>query len=397
MYNRRHVFIAACAGMLLFGIVMTTLGAIMPDVIARFGVGAAEAGTLLAIMSIGMLGGSILFGPIVDRYGFKGMLLASTLLILIGLEGLAFAPTFGWLRVAAFAIGLGGGAINGGTNALVADISQNEKSSGLSYLGIFFGVGAFGIPFLMGTLQAALSPLSIVAIVGALCVLPVAYFAVIAFPEPKLAQGMPVKEGGKLLRDGVLLMMGLMLFLQSGMEIAVGGWTATFFTEVIALEAGRAVFYLSLFWAGMMLARIVLGSVLKKAQPATVLFIFIGTALLGALLLLVSTGLTFATPGIFLIGWGLAAGYPIVLGFVGDRYPNLSGTAFSIVLVIALIGGSFVPYLAGLMGESFGFRTSFVIVPAALVLQVILFASILSRLKTDRQREAEAKTSLAGR
>ena len=84
---------------------MTTLGAIMPDVIERYGVGAANAGSLLAIMSIGMLGGSVLFGPIVDRYGYKGMLLGSTVLILLGLEGLAFSPSFGWLRVAAFFVG----------------------------------------------------------------------------------------------------------------------------------------------------------------------------------------------------------------------------------------------------------------------------------------------------
>lgn len=394
MYNRRLVFTAACVGMLLFGIVMTTLGAIMPDVIARYGVGAANAGSLLAIMSIGMLGGSILFGPIVDRYGFKGLLIVCTLLILIGLEGLAFAPSFGWLRVAAFFIGLGGGVINGGTNALVADISEGEKSSGLSYLGIFFGVGAFGIPFAMGSLQAALSPLTIVAVVGGLCLIPLAYFIVIDFPQPKLAQGFPIKEGVKLTRDGLLILMGLMLFLQSGMEIAVGGWTATYFTEVIALDAGRAVFYLSLFWAGMMLARIVLGSVLKKARPSTVLFIFIGTAFVGALLLLASTGLTLATPGIFLIGWGLAAGYPIVLGYVGDRYPHLSGTAFSIVLVIALIGGSFMPYLAGLIAEPFGLRTSFIIVPAALVIQAALFALILARVNSERKRETAGSSEL---
>ncbi len=396
MYNRRLVFIAACAGMLLFGIVMTTLGAILPDVIERYGVGAANAGTLLAIMSIGMLGGSILFGPIVDRYGYKGMLFGSTALIMIGLEGLAFSPSFTWLRAAAFLIGLGGGAINGGTNALVADISEDEKSSGLSYLGIFFGVGAFGIPFAMSTLEAIMSPLTIVAVVGGLCLLPLIYFAAIAFPQAKHEQGLPITEGIKLTSDGLLLLMGLMLFLQSGMEIAVGGWTATYFTEVINLDAGRAVFYLSLFWAGMMLARIVLGNVLKKAAPSTVLFVFIGTALIGALLLIMSTGLTLATPGIFLIGWGLAAGYPVVLGYVGDRYPHLSGTAFSIVLVIALIGGSFFPYLAGLLAESFGLRTSFVIVPISLVVQAILFSVILARQRSDRGKPAPMEQSVRG-
>ncbi|MFW5973709.1 MAG: MFS transporter, partial [Bacteroidota bacterium] len=220
MYNRRQVFAAACLGMLLFGIVMTTLGAILPDVIARFGVGAAHAGSLLAIMSIGIMAGSMLFGPIVDRYGFKGLLAACTLLIMLGLEGLAFGPSFAWLQVASFMIGFGGGVINGGTNALVADISEEGRSSGLSYLGIFFGLGAFGIPFAMGSLQPVLSPLAIIAIVGGLCLIPIAYFIIIPFPKPKQEQGFPIKQGVRLTRDGILILMGLMLFLQSGMEIA---------------------------------------------------------------------------------------------------------------------------------------------------------------------------------
>jgi MFS transporter, FHS family, glucose/mannose:H+ symporter len=377
MFNRRQVFAAACLGMLLFGVVMTTLGAILTDVIQRFSVGAVEAGTLLSMMSIGILLGSVLFGPIVDRYGYKGLLLAGTALVLVGLQGLAFAPVFDGLRLSALLIGFGGGVLNGGTNALVADISEEGRSSGLSYLGIFFGLGAFGIPFAMGSLKAALTPTMIVALVGVLFVIPLIYFAVIRFPSPKHDQGFPIREGLRLTRDGVLILLGLMLFLQSGMEIMVGGWTTSFFTEVIALEAGTAVFYLSLFWAGIMLARIVLGNILKKMRPAVVLVGFIAVALAGALLLLASTGLTTAAPGIFLIGWGLAAGYPVILGFVADRYPRLSGTAFSIVLVIALVGGTVMPYLAGVIAEPYGMRMSFVLVPVCLVLQAGLLGIFL--------------------
>lgn len=382
MYHRRKVFAAACLGIFLFGIVMTTLGAILPGIIARFEVGAAEAGALLATMSVGILIGSVLFGPLVDRYGYKWLLIVSTVLVIMGLEGLALAPSFSWLRPAALLIGLGGGIINGGTNALVADISVEGRSSGLSYLGIFFGIGAFGVPFAMGTLQGALAPTTIVAIVGGLFLIPVGYFAAIRFPHPKLPQGVPIRESMKLTRDGILIMMAILLFLQSGMEIAVGGWTATYFNEVIALEAGTAIYFLSLFWAGMMLARIVLGNILKRQSPVTVFFVFIGIALTGALLLLASTGLPLAAPGIFLIGAGLAAGFPIILGFVGDRYPHLSGTAFSLVLVIALVGGVVMPYLIGELADSVGLRLSFILVPITLILQAVLLVLLVPRMAT---------------
>ena len=76
-YNRKLVFWAACLGMLTFGIVMTVLGAILPPVVERFGVDKAEAGSLFLLMSLGILAGSVVFGPVVDRYGYRGLLLAS--------------------------------------------------------------------------------------------------------------------------------------------------------------------------------------------------------------------------------------------------------------------------------------------------------------------------------
>ena len=47
-----------------------------------------------------------------------------------------------------------------------------------------------------------------------------------------------------------------------------------------------------------------------------------------------------AGDGLFLLGDGLAAGFPILLGFLGGLYRDLTGTAFSAVFVMALIGGS---------------------------------------------------------
>ena len=147
--NRRMLFAIACLGMLAFGIVLTTLGAVLPSVIERFGIDKAVAGSLFLLMTFGILVGSVVFGPIVDRNGYKGMLLFALTLIVVGLEGIAFAPSIGWLRVAIATIGFGGGIINGGTNALVADVSAEGRTAGLSLLGVFFGVGAVGVPFVL--------------------------------------------------------------------------------------------------------------------------------------------------------------------------------------------------------------------------------------------------------
>lgn len=383
--NRRYMFALACLGMLAFGIVLTTLGAALPNVIATFGIDKAEAGALFLLMTFGILAGSLVFGPTVDWRGYKGMLVLALAAIFLGLEVIAFAKTMAWLRIGVGLIGFGGGIVNGGTNALVSDISTDSRGAGLSLLGVFFGIGAAGVPFALTTLGNAFSQSTLLAGIGALVLVPLVMAMAAAFPAPKQAQGFPIADARGLLGDGTLILMGLMLFLQSGMEITVGGWTSTFFVEELDITADRALGYLSLYWLGMMLARLALGSLLKRMSGARVLFACIGIALAGALLLLATRSVPVAALGVFLLGAGFAATFPVVLGFVGDRYARLSGTAFSLVIVIALVGGMILPYATGVFGNMYGLRGSFLVVPAALVVLTLLL-TVVSRRMNGRRR-----------
>ncbi|MGQ0713667.1 MAG: MFS transporter [Gemmatimonadaceae bacterium] len=380
MTSRRGLFACACLGLLTFGIVLTTLGTVLPAVIPRYGIDKAAAGALFTLMTLGILVGSLVCGPVVDRYGYKGILSAATILTIVGLLGIAFAPTMGWLRVAVTLIGFGGGIINGGTNALVADISSESRGAGLSLLAVFFAVGAMGVPFVLGILPERFSYSMVLAWIAALMLIPLVVIGVTRFPAPKQAQGFPLADAGRVVRDPVFLLMGFMLFLESGMEITVGGWTSTFFNEELAVPPRAALVYLSLYWMGMMLARLSLGFLLPRVRPVRVLYACIAVGLTGAALLLTTREAQFAGLGVFLLGVGFAAMFPVVLGFIGDRYAALSGTAFGVAIAMALVGGMSFPYIAGILGAEYGMRASLLIVPVALVALSILLGLLSRRL-----------------
>jgi fucose permease len=362
--------------------VLTTLGSVLPSIMERFGIGKAEAGSLFLLMSFGILAASLVFGPMVDRYGYKGILLTAAIMIAAGLEWIAFASSMTSLRLAILLIGFGGGVINGGTNALVADISSDGRAANLNLLGVFFGVGAMGVPFALGMLTGRYSQATLVAAVGALVLIPVIALAVAVFPAPKQAQGFPIAAAGKLVRDPLLLMMGLMLFLESGIEITVGGWTSTFVSEELAVPARNALMILSLYWMGMMLARLALSSLLRHTSPYAALYACLAIALASSFVLLTTNSVAIAAVGVFSLGVGFAAMFPTVLGFIGDRYATLSGTAFSVAIAMALCGGMLLPYSAGLLGGRYGMRGSFAIVPVALVLLAGLVAALSRKLRT---------------
>ena len=380
MTNRRVLFAVACLGLLTFGIVLTTLGAVLPSIIERFGIDKTAAGTLFLLNTFGIVVGSLVFGPIVDRNGYKEMLVVSIVIIIVGLEGIAFAPSMAWLRTAVLLTGFGGGIINGGTNALVADVSVDGRTAGLSRLHVFFGLGAVSVPFALGNLLGTFGYAAIIAVVGVLCAIPLAIVGATQFPTPKHAQGFPLATAKGLLRDPILLTFGVMLFLESGMEITVGGWTSTFFKEELQVADQRALVYLSLYWLGMTIGRMALSGLVRLVSPSRLLFVGVAVAFGGALLLITTRDPTFAAIGVFLLGLGFAATFPVVLGFVADRYAALSGTAFSVMMVMALTGGMLVPYGTGVLGTSYGLRGSFLIVPTALALFAALLGITSSRL-----------------
>lgn len=384
--KRRAVFAVACLGMLVFGIVLTMLGTVLPDIITRFGIDKAAAGTLFLLLSFGIMAGALVFGPVVDRYGYKGMLAFALLLVVAGLEIIAFAPTLAGIRIGVALIGFGGGIINGGTSAVVADTSGSDRTADLAVMGVFFGVGAVGVPFTLGMLMSRFTVETLVAAIGALVLIPFVVTLAVTFPAPKQPQGFPLAAAARLIGDRVLLLHGLMLFLASGMEITVGGWTSTFFNEELGLPPERAIGVLSLYWLGMMLARLALPRLLRHTTPARALLGCLSLGVVGSLLMLGSRGVVPAAAGTFLLGAGFAASFPVVLGFVGERHPDLSGTAFSIVLVMALTGGMLLPWGAGVVGAAEGLRTSFLIVPVGLA----VFASLVTF--STRRRAAPAVT-----
>ena len=115
-----------------------------------------------------------------------------------------------------------------------------------------------------------------------------------------------------------------------------------------------ALYALSLFVVGLTAMRLITGTFLRGVDGMKILFVSFGLILAGLILLKTSISLPFAIVALILLGAGLAGGFPILLGIVGSRYSDLSGTAFSFVLVIALVGNILINYVTGFVAQHFG-------------------------------------------
>ena len=344
------VLAAGFIGMTFFGLAFVVMGAVLPSLITRFSLDNAVASTIAGLLPVGILVGSLMFGPIVDRYGYKLLIVCSSVVTAIGLEMLAFSSEVSLIRLSIFLIGLGGGSLNGLTNALISDASNDHsRASNLSILGIFYALGAITVPLIYAPLSKSVPYTTIVSFAGALVALSVLYFLFVKFPEEKQKQGVPFGKLLTLAKEPVMLLLSFVLFFQSGLEGILNSWISTYMNTVKGLNTEFALYALGFISVGILTSRILTSYLLKVFPKLTILTISMLITSLGMGLIVLADSKFSAIAGTFTMGLGYASTFPIVLGTIGDKFKEISGTAFSFALVIGLTGNTLLNLLVGIV------------------------------------------------
>jgi fucose permease len=320
-------------------------------------------------MNASMLAGSLVVGLAMDRFGMKPALAIGAWLVAAGVALVAFAADLGDLLPAVALLGLGGAALNAGTNTLVADLHDDpkRKASALNRLGVFFGFGALFLPFMIGALTARFGLPALLLAAAVLCLVTGFTAAALRFPPAKQAHGVPLREMSRFLRVPFVLVAGALLFLQSGNEFVLGGYLATFLTREHAVSIEAASYMLAAYWASLMVARGVVSRMLLSHDADRMLVGSAIAAAAGALLIAFSPSARVAVLGIVTTAAALASIFPIMLGKAGTRFPEHSGTVFGVLFTMALTGGMTMPWLASRLAQAAGLRWVFVLVAGAFV------------------------------
>jgi len=285
------------------------------------------------------------------------------------------AHAFSDLFPAVALLGIGGGAVNGAANTLVADLHDDpqKKNAALNLLGVFFGLGALFLPFAMGALLAKFSLAVLLAAAALLCGAAGLYSLALRYPPPKQAHRLPVRDMPRFLRSPLVLIFAVLLFFESGVEFTLGGFISTYLMRDLAISSvSIASWILAGYWAAVILSRIVLSRIALGADPYRILLFCSIGACLGALVAAAAPGVVIATFGIWLTGWSLAGIYPAVLGITGARFESHSGTVFGVLFAIALLGGMVVPWVSGQVGALAGLRSVFGLVSCSFAAIAVL-------------------------
>ena len=387
------------------GIALASLGATLPQLARQTGAAIGEVGLLFTANFFGYLVGSYLSGVFYDRFAGHPILSGALFLTAVCLALIPLTPVFAVLVAILFMLGIASGLMDVGANTLLVWTHRGEVGPYMSGLHFFFGFGAIlsplvvdGIIGLAGSLQGAESALGEVFRTAsdiswafwalALLVLPAAAWLLpVKSPEP---YARPIAtNGGRTAGLGALIvLMSALYFTFHGSQFGFGGWVNTVAVSGLgeAESVGRQL--TSVYWASLAFGRLLTIPLLRWSRPQ---FVFVGN-LMGCFVGLTAValwgdGLNGLWVGTLIFGMCIGPLSPTAIS-MAERIMPITGRTTGWFLIGSNVGNMLVPWVIGLLFESFGRHAMtgvlFVTVTACATVFTVLM------LATRHQRAAEA-------
>jgi fucose permease len=376
------LILAAILAIFVYGIIAAMFGTNIPALAKRFALSDSQAGLIFMSYAIGLTIASISVGPLIDNKGKKTGLLLGLSVVAAALFGLANAASYEITLAFAVLLGLGGGIIVTGGNALISDINPAKRGAVMNGLNLFFGLGGMVTPLLASDLLGG-DAVKVFYFGGALAAATLLVHLLTKMPPPTGERGFKASEMGALLSQPVLYLLAAFLFLYVACEVGVWNWLAK---HLIAqgLPEATALRILSVGFAfGILLGRVAVMPVLNKVPAPTVTLASAALMAITTYAMLQTNDPTSAGIAVFLAGVAMAPVFPTTLAMVGGAFPKATATAMGIVITCGWIGLLVSSRIIGSVADSSGLRTALLLLPVFSVLMIIVNLVMRPMLKAQ--------------
>ncbi len=362
------------------GLPDSVFGVSWPVLHVEFGIPESFASFYSIITGVCSGGIAFVAGKLLRKFGTANVTFFSILLTAIGLLGISFSPNIIVVMICSIIMCYGQGAIDTGLNNY---ISLHYEARHMNWLHCFWGVGVTISPLIMslflntenGSWRNGYRILAVMQIsIGFLVALSVKKWKKIEKEDTKEEIEEQAEKHNVI--DILKLKGALTSILSQGlycsMEFLIGTWGASFLVNTHSYSPDVAARWISLYFGGIMLGRLISGFISIKASDNTLIRGGIITASFGIILLALPLG-NISVAGLLLIGVGFGPIFPSILHSVPERF----GAKYSADLTGFHMGGA---YGIGFAVQlAFGFiatATTFKITPFVLLVFIILLFTV---------------------
>ncbi|MGA2976242.1 MAG: MFS transporter [Spirochaetia bacterium] len=354
----RRLYILLLFAFAVFGMIMTIAGAALPQIIRTFHWSYTIMGLVLAASSLGYVFSTFLSGILAQKIAPKAVLIAGVIIGAVGMSLFVRWPS-PWLNLLFnLAVGLCQGALEVIGNLEIIHMERNGQSRLMNLSHSAFCIGALGGPLALGyILKSGYSVITVFAVAGALLALLAVLFAVTRFPRVRQEPGHEEREGLRLLRQPLLLLLIIMFLLYVGCEIGVSSWTSEFFVTLFGATASTGAFIVALFWVGLLIGRVGISFFYKGTRQENLMLAIISTSAAALLVALLAHSTAAVAVAIVFVGLGFSGFYPLAMTVVGRYYK--SGMAVGSAAAGGATGSVVFPFIMALLSQTVGMRGGF--------------------------------------
>ncbi|NLM77848.1 MAG: MFS transporter [Ruminococcaceae bacterium] len=382
--NSRKITAFSLIGYFFIGAVPITLAPSLPYLIRDFNLSLALAGTVFVARSAGTFLGVAAGGYLSDRLGRKPLMILGCLLQGVFLALVGLSPDFLIITLLFGLIGFATGLVNPVFNALVAEVNQHRRAAALNALHGVYSVGAMLGPIAAGLLLASRFGWRAIFFGGSLLwtVYGLSLFLV-AIPRAtrpkKQDRDSTIASAGKHVKV-LLLLLVLVSYLYNCTATSLVNWINTYLDQVefpVLLGAGMV----SIFYLGLAIGRFACGLLAEKTGYARlILYCALGSLAFYPLAIYTTAPLLIAF-GVFASGLCFSGLHPTSMAWANRLFPEKGGTIASMMSIVMTLGAMSVPWLVGYAADRIGFRLSFSLNIALLVVLVFVASSLLAKEK----------------
>ena len=347
------------------GLPDSLLGSAWPVMQGDLSVALPSAGIIFMIISGGTIISSLLSGRMIKRFGTGKVTFISVTMTAVALFGFSISSSFIWLCIMSIPLGLGGGSVDAALNNFVA---LHYKASHMSWLHCFWGIGATLGPVIMSLYilknnqwrkgYFTISIIQITLVIILFITLPL--WKKIERKYDETEESEKNTENASALRiPGVKLALVSFVFY-CATESTAGLWGSSYLVNYKGLSAGQAARWISLFYAGITIGRLLSGFLTMKFNNRILIRMGQVTCIIGAICLLLPLPIYFSMIGLILVGLGCAPIYPCMLHETPKRFgTSASQSIMGLQMGFAYMGSMFMPPILGFVAA----KTSIVIFP----------------------------------
>jgi fucose permease len=365
------VILAAVLSIFVYGMTAAMLGAILPDLSARFKLTPKQNGTIAFCQALGLILSSLAVGPLIDYEGKKVGLVLGLALSALAVALLPRSSGFRGVASYLFLLGTGGGIIVTAANALGSDVDPAHRATALNLLNIFFGVGGFATPFILANLLGK-NTTRLCHLIAVLAVITAGINFVAPIPPPASLQSFVFSDIGSVLAHPVLWLCCLLLFLYVACEVGVWNWLvqhlmAQGVPQVRALNILSFGFALGLLFGRLAASRILISVPgIAVTLAASILMAILTFAMLQTRIATLAWILT------FLAGMSMAPVFPTTIALIGDLIPRMTGTAIGLAVTSSWIGLAVSSRIIGSIaaGDMARLKKALLVLPAMSILMI---------------------------